>query len=164
MYRLLQIPIFLFSLLFSCRNDTSNEAVSPLAKSPSGYTDTLRLDSAAIVYYRADSTQIASIREVTDSSVFNSMMHEYEYMLRGALQFISTAPETQNIPVTEARASRYLLFRMHKGDSLVDLDQCDVVGMFFFHPEKSPVSVDMANIAAQLPAYFGRTDQREHRP
>ena len=152
--------IFIVSLVllgnFSCR-ETSRKETKPtvVTKPPSGYRDTIFVEKAAVVYYTPDSAQLEKIRAVTDSSVFGSMMHEYEYMLKNALAFISTAPETRNIPVVEAKFRRFILFDMDSGDTCIDLDQRgDPVGMFFFHPSKKPVPVDMANISAELPLYF----------
>ena len=152
---------FLILLLFLVGSTSCNETVkeprepSRTLKPASGFSDTLSVEDASVVYYTPDSNQLQKIRALTDSSIFWSMMHEYEYMLKNALSFIAQAPETRNIEVAEARFARFILFRMHNGDTCIDLDQRgDAVGMFFFHPSKKPVPVDMANISAELPLYF----------
>jgi hypothetical protein len=157
----MNVPVFLIVVVIlvgntSCDNTAPKETDPvPVKKPSSGFMDTLFVEKAAVIYYTPDSIQLEKIRAVTDSSVFGSMMHEYEYMLKNALAFIANAPETRNIGVAEAKSVRFIVFHMNSGDTCIDLDQRgDPVGMFFFHPSRKPVPVDMANISAELPIYF----------
>jgi hypothetical protein len=124
-------------------------------KPPSSYNDTILIDRSCIVYYFPDSMQLEKIRLVTDSAIFNSTMHEFEYLIKNARRAVSESKAVEGIPVREVLKARYLLFRGQGGDSCIDLNtRGDVIGIYLFKPSKWPRAVDLANIDTDLTAYF----------
>ncbi len=125
-------------------------------KPPSGYQDTLAIDSRSAVFYYPDSLQLEKIRNLIDSNVFNAMMHEYFYQMRNARIVINR--DWTGIKVIEAKNIRYLLFeKQNKQIQLIDLDQKgDPYGLFLFDGEKDVTMADMMNIDNELSRYFNK--------
>lgn len=126
-----------------------------IQKPPSSYDDTVLIDRSCIVYYFPDSLQLEKIRLVTDSAIFNSTMHEFEYLIKNARRAVSESKAVEGIPVREVLKGRYLLFRGQSRDSCIDLNtRGDAIGIYLFKPSKWPWAVDLANIDTDLTAYF----------
>ena len=161
MYCRLVIILFFFLLPGIACWDDGEKGASP-TKPASGLTDTLLVKTRGLFFYKPTAAQLSALRAQLDSSRYESLMHDYEFMLKAALAFSSSAPETKGLPVTDASRVRYLYFRMNRGDTLVDLDELgDPVGLFFFDPQKEPRLVDMANISAELPFYFNSASPKQ---
>ena len=123
-------------------------------KPPSTFSDTLKINSPAAVFYTPDSLQLEKIRSVTEAGIFDGSMHEYYYLMRNAHFVIKkTIPQLKIIDVKNAR---YLLFTgADKNTECIDLDsKNDAYGLFVFDRQKPPRLLDMANIESELGFYF----------
>ena len=123
-------------------------------KPSSSFSDTLKINSAAAVFYHPDSLQLEKIKLVTDARIFDGSMHEFEYLMRNAHFVIK-----KNMPqlkIIEAKNVRYLLFiRANKNTDCINLDtKNDAYGLFVFDRKKPPLLSDMANIESELGFYF----------
>ena len=156
---------FLFILLISCsdnprqniaaqnkienKNETKNKPAAT-------FTDTLKINFSAAVFYYPDSLQLEKIRSITDAGVFEGSMHEYENLMRNAHLVIKR--DMPNLKIIEAKKARYILFiRADKKRDCLDLDtKIDPYGLFLFNRQKPGELVDMANIESELGFYFSK--------
>src|SRR5688572_5021139 len=85
------VSYIILLFLLSCRhqsaknevsNDDSKKEHKPTIKPPTIFSDTLKIDSQAAVFYYPDSLQLEKIKARLDTSTFNAIMHEYFYQLR----------------------------------------------------------------------------------
>jgi hypothetical protein len=154
---------FLSILLnFSCSDSTGParhaenkiEVKYPVKKPPSNFSDTIKIDLPAAVFYSPDSLQLEKIKSVTDVRVFDGSMHEYYYLMRNARSVIKKY--FPQLKIIEAKNVRYLLFiGANKERDIIDLDsKNDAYGLFVFDRKKSPQLLDMANIESELGFYF----------
>src|SRR5687767_9333858 len=67
----------------SAHNKIENKAPAK-NKPPSNFSDTLKINSPAAVFYNPDSLQLEKIRLVTEARIFDGSMHEYHYLMRNA--------------------------------------------------------------------------------
>lgn len=138
------------------QNKVENNITSNTNKAPSTFTDTLKINSIAAVFYSPDSLQLIKIKSVTNPRVFEGSMHEYFYLMRNARLVIRRYyPE---LKIIEAKKVRYLLFiKSDNSKDCIDLDtEKDVYGLFIFNSKKAPELVDMANIDTELGFYFSK--------
>lgn len=154
-------------IFFSCSNNhnstssKTNKAdssktknVSPYTKPSSSYNDTLKINTAAAVFYYPDSLQLQKIKQLTDSVMYVGNMHEYFYAVRNAHTVIkNTWPM---LHIIEAKKIRYLLFVKKDGArECIDLNNHnDFYGLFVFDGTQSPLLVDMTNIESQVSFYL----------
>jgi len=159
------IIFFLFaSVVISCTDSkkrSTDQNTSPLKKaSPkqikpaSGFTDTLKINFAAAIFYAPDSAQWQKLKLVNDTMVYSSFEHDCFFQMRNARNVIK-----QNFPgvrLIEVGKARYLLFEIAEGHSRsIDLDSlADPCGIFLFKKEKEPHPADMTNIDTELGFYF----------
>lgn len=158
------VYILLLALYNSCsespggkepiQNKVENNITSNTNKAPSTFTDTLKINSIAAVFYSPDPLQLKKIKSSTDPRVFEGSMHEYFYLMRNAhLVIRKYYPE---LKIIEAKNVRYLLFiKADKSRDCIDLDtEKDAYGLFIFNSKKAPELADMANIDTELGFYF----------
>ncbi len=159
--------IFLAMLLLpACREPVrqkifSSEADSPVLvekhKPASNFQDTLRITSAAAVFYHPDSLQNLAIKAITDSGIYKSTVHEFFYQMRYSRKVLQKY--YPSLAVIEAKNIRYLLFQKKNGDTIcIDLDaNNDASGMYVFDGLQKPQLLDMTNIETELSFYFKKT-------
>jgi hypothetical protein len=156
---------FLLALNFSCsdsfrKNKPGPEKIEihrlPQNKPATNFHDTLRVESIAAVFYSPDSLQLQKIKSLTDTGVFEGVMHEYDYLSRTAHSIIKK--DFRQIHIIEAKNVRYLLFiTADKKQSCIDLDRnYDPYGLYVFNRQKAPQLVDMANTETELGFYFSK--------
>ena len=128
----------------------------PENKPPGSFSDTLKINSAAAVFYSPDSLQLEKIKSVTDTKIFEATIHEYFYLTRNAHFVIKKY--YPHLKIIEGKNVRYLLFiRADKSTDCIDLDtKKDVYGLFIFDRRKPPLLTDMANIETDLGFYFSK--------
>ena len=165
------MKFFLFAFLLtgilnlSC-SDSSRQAgehrkqpenVKPLKnKPPSSYSDTIKINPPAAVFYNPDSLQLEKLKAITDPMIFNSTMHECFYQMRNAR--IVLKQYYPQIKIIEVKNARYLLFeKKGGGQEYYDLNaHNDPCGMIIFDGRKTPSLVDMTNIETELGFYFSK--------
>lgn len=165
--RKMKSPFFIYVLLtvvfFSCSDHRQDNPLPktkiktlPKTKPSSAFSDTLKINTVAAVFYIPDSFQLQKIKLLTDSGAYESIMHEYEYLSRTAHSIIKK--DFLDIPVIEAKNVRYLLFlNSDKTESCIDLDKnYDPYGLYIFNGVKAPQLVDMANTETDLGFYFSK--------
>jgi hypothetical protein len=137
------------------QNKTENKD-PPKTKPPANFSDTLKINSAAAVFYSPDSLQLEKIKSVTDTKIFEATMHEYFYLMRNA-HFVIKKYYPQ-LKIIDATNLRYILFiRTDKSTDCVDLDtKKDAYGLYIFNGQKPPQFTDMANIDTELGFYFSK--------
>jgi hypothetical protein len=137
------------------KNKIENE-VPAKRKPSSSFSDTLKIDSIAAVFYSPDSLQHEKIKLNTNARAIEQSMHEYFYLMRNAHLVIKKY--YPQLKIIEAKDVRYLLFtRTNKNTDCIDLDtKNDAYGLFIFDPKKTPQVVDMANIDTELGFYFSK--------
>jgi hypothetical protein len=159
-------PIFLFCLLFvtgffiSCRgksmhssNENNKTQIHNEQKPGSSFRDSLFVLYPAAVFFEPDSSQLAAIKQVTDSGIFQSTMHEYHYQIQNARQYL--LHQWKEIRIVNAVDVRYLVFRkVNGGVSIMDLDKQDPCGLYVFDRKQNPLLIDMTNIDTQVSDYF----------
>lgn len=137
------------------RSDSANEKIKRvLHKPPSTTQDTLKISTAAAVFYSPDSLQLEKIKEQTDHRIFSGSEHEYFYMMRNARMVIKkTWP---NLKIVECTHDRYILFiKKDSSKEYIDLNKYDDrYGLFIFDGKKSPMPVDAMNIETQASFYL----------
>ena len=158
------ILVCLLGMVSSCSNNsqtrpapaTSSSRTFYQNKPPATVSDTLKINSAAAVFYSPDSLQLQKIRSIADPGVFESKMHEYEYLIKTAQSSLSK--NFPHIEIIEAKNVRYLLFTTRdKKQTCIDLDRnYDPYGLYVFDRQKVPQPVDMANAETGLGFYFSQ--------
>ncbi len=124
-----------------------------LAKPGSHYNDTIWINSNSAVFYSPDSIQLQEIKTVTDSRVFEGIMHECFYQQRNARMVLKT--DYPGIKIIEVNNARFLAFKKESKETVViDLNRHDPCGLFLFDPAQSPKLADMMNIESELGFYF----------
>lgn len=118
------------------------------------FSDTLKINFPAAVFYSPDSLQLEKIKSVTDARIFDGSMHEYFYLMRNA--HIVIRKYYPKLQIIEAKNVRYLLFTgADKKNNCIDLDtKNDAYGLFIFNMKKPPRLTDMADIESELRFYF----------
>lgn len=125
----------------------------PVRKPGASNTDTLKINAPAAVFFQPDSIQLENIRKVTESNVFESTMHEYEYQIRNGHIYLDK--NRPSLKIIDTKNNRFLLFRKKTGSTiLADLNKYDPSGLFLFDGNKDPQLVDMMNIDTDIPVYF----------
>ena len=134
--------------------DKTKQDNPALSKPPSTYQDTLIIEKTAAVFYHPDSLQLAKIKKIVDSLVFDGSMHEYFYQMRNARMVINKS--WPDIKIIETKNVRYLLFKKNNNETkCIDLDaKGDPYGLFLFDRKHDPELADMMNIDNELSRYF----------
>lgn len=125
-------------------------------KPASTFSDTLKINFPAAVFYSPDSLQLEKIKAVTDARIFDGSMHEYFYLMRNAHIVIKNY--YPKLKIIEAKNVRFLLFTgTDKKNNCIDLDtKNDAYGLFIFNMKKPPHLTDMADIESELSFYFSK--------
>jgi len=128
----------------------------PKNKPSSTFSDTLKINSVAAIFYSPDSLQLEKIKSVTDAGVYEGSMHEYFYLMRNA--HFAIKKNMPQLKIIEAKNVRYLLFiNADKSENCIDLDtKNDPYGLFVFDRQKPARLLDMANIDSELGFYFSK--------
>src|SRR5580765_3178485 len=80
----------------------------PKNKPSANFSDTLKINSAAAVFYGPDSLQREKIKSLTDAKIFEANMHEYFSLMKNAHVVIKKY--YPHLKIIEAKNVRYLLF------------------------------------------------------
>ena len=141
--------------IIPAKNKTENKD-PPKTKPPSNFSDTLKIYSAAAVFYSPDSLQLEKIKSVTDGKIFEANMHENFYLMINAHLVIKK--NYPHLKIIEAKNVRYIVFiKADKTEDCIDLDaKKEAYGLYIFNQQTSPQFVDMANVDTQLGFYFSR--------
>lgn len=164
---LMNFQYFSYMLLlifcFSCFDTSSStnpgknnidKKVGVKSKPPGSFSDTIIIDFPAAVFYNPDSIQFEKIKAVTDTMVFESVLHDCFYQVRNSRRVLKQY--YPHIKIIDVKNARYLLFEK-TGSKIeyIDLDtKNDPCGIFIFDGNKSPRFVDMTNIDSELNFYF----------
>ena len=135
-------------------NNNSKKDHKSVTKPPTIFSDTLEINSKAAVFYYPDSLQLKTIKAGLDSSIYNSVIHEYFYQFRYV--HIVLSKYWPGIKIVEAKNVRYLQFV--KGDQtneIIDLNtKNDAYGLYVFDPDKSPAQLELTNAESEIGFYF----------
>lgn len=160
LYFLLHVVLYV-SCSHSPRNHTTDAGKNDYKdtlqrKPPSSFSDTIKINFPAAVFYNPDSLQLEKIRSVTDVRIFDGSMHEYFYLKRNARSVIKEY--IPRLKIIEAKNVRYFLFvRADNSTDCIDLNtKNDAYGLFVFNRKKPPSLLDMANIESELGVYFSK--------
>ena len=77
-------------------------------KPPGSFSDTIKINSPAAVFYSPDSLQLEKIKSFTDAMIFESSMHDYFYQMRNAHFLLKNI--ILNSKSLKRKNVRYLLF------------------------------------------------------
>lgn len=159
------IIFFIATILNECANNESyskKEIAKPITgsqaiqykKPPSGFNDTLVINSVSAVYYTPDSLQLSKIKAITKRELYETDVHNCFYLMRNAQIVLKTY--SPHINFIETSKVRYLLFiKANKSQTCIDLNtKEDVCGIFLFDRKKEPELIDMMNINTALDFYF----------
>lgn len=165
---ILIIPVCIFAfalqLLFSCSGDNKkskkvnnnqpNSTSAWLVKPPSSFSDTLKITTAAVVFYNSDSLQVEKIKLIYKPNIFESVTHENFYQMRNARTVLKKY--WPRLHIIETSKARYLQFlKADKSSTIIDLNTVgDISGIFLFDPKKEPLLIDMMNIDTALGFYY----------
>lgn len=157
--RLLSFSI-LITLAYACSTPAkkNNLPVQEATKTKpvSTFQDTLKISSAAAIFYKPDSLQLKKIKLVTEEKIFEASQHEYFYQQRNAHIFFKKY--WPQLKIVDAENMRYFLFvKKDKRFELIDLDKTnDAYGLYVFDTIKPPLQIDMTNVESQVPGYFSK--------
>ncbi len=155
---------YLFIVISSCNNPTNNQSdtnevkIKSVSKTfnkpPSTFNDTLIVNKPTALFYHPDSLQLARIKALSNSAVFDGTMHDFFYQMRNARMVIK-----KNWPALSIIDSKnYQVILFIKKDStkeFINLDsKNDAYGLFVFNTKKSPLLVDMTNIETEISFYM----------
>ncbi len=157
--------IYLLATLcyFSCTNGSKQKPIINKTeihkdrelKPSSSFSDTVKINSPAAVFFKPDSLQFEKIKAITDSAIFESMEHDCFYQMRYAGIVIKKL--YPKLTIIEIKKARYLLFEYNKSQHIyIDLDKKDPCGIFIFDGHKAPLFVDMTNLESELGFYFDK--------
>ena len=146
--------------LFSCTGHQPEKVSEiksktfPKNKPAATFTDTLKINSAAAVFYEPDSLQRIKIKASMDSGAFASNMHEYENLFNTSRSVIKK--DYSDLQILEARDIKYLLFvTTSKKQYLINLDKVyDPCGLYAFDGKQPPQVIDMSNVETGMHFYF----------
>lgn len=118
------------------------------------FSDTIIIDFPVAVFYNPDSTQLGEIKAITDTMVFQSIIHDCFYQMKNSR--IVLQQNWPNIRIVEISYVRYIIFKQAGGrNEMIDLDaQNDPCGIFIFDGNKKARLADMMNIETELGFYF----------
>lgn len=125
-------------------------------KPASSYSDTIKINSPAAVFYTPDSLQLEKIKAITEPGIFESTMHDCFYQMRNSRVILKQY--YTHVKIIEVKNVRYLLFERQSGKKeYFDLNaQNDPCGIIIFDSRKTPRLVDMTNIESELGFYFSK--------
>src|SRR3954453_18188720 len=99
-------------MLFACGQVAGNSEkkrqgkINHVTKPGSSFEDSLKISTAAAVFFEPDSLQLQKIKSVTEEGVFKGSMHEYRYQTKNAHAFLKT--HWPKLKILDARNVRYL--------------------------------------------------------
>jgi hypothetical protein len=125
-------------------------------KPPGSFSDTITIDFPSAIFYKPDSLQLEKIKAITNTMIFDGMMHDCFYQMKNSRRVLRKY--YPRVRIVEVKNARYLLFKK-TGDQkeCIDLDtKNDPCGIFIFDGYKAPRLVDMTNIGTELGFYFSK--------
>jgi hypothetical protein len=125
-------------------------------KPPATFSDTIKINSQAAVFYTPDSLQLEKIKEISVKNEYETDVHNCFYLMRNARAALKK--NWAQVHIIETSNNRYLLFiKADKKQSLIDLNsKGDMCGIFLFDGEKEPELADMMNIDTAIGFYFSK--------
>lgn len=161
----LSIFLLVIGLTISCNNSPGNHATNAVIsktkdtahqKPPASFSDTITIDVPSAVFYNPDSLQLNKIKGITDTGVFESIVHDCFFQMRNSR--IVLKKYFPGIKIIEVKNARYLLFIKAGGEKeYIDLNtKNDPCGLFIFNRKKAPILVDMTNVETELGFYFSK--------
>jgi len=160
------LPYFLLAIIsLSCSDsppkthpvqNTIEKKTTTKNKPPASFSDTIKIDFPAAVFYNPDSMQLEKIKEITPKNEFESEVHNCFYLMRNAR--IVLKKYWPQIHIIETSRNRHLLFvKSDKTRAFIDLNsKGDMCGIFLFDGKKEPELADMMNIDTALGFYFSK--------
>ena len=161
---LISLFFLVISLQFvSCSNSVrqnkedavNDEYIDTIPSKPAAtFTDTIIIDFPAAVFYNPDSLQLQKIKAITDTMVFQSIIHDCLYQMRNSRNILRQ--NWPKIKIVEISNVRYIVFKPVNGmNECIDLNtKNDPCGIFIFDGHKKARLVDMTNIESELGLYF----------
>jgi hypothetical protein len=153
--------IFSACMLMACsdrtqqvqKNTAAQQSNTTTTKPPAAYNETVEIIYPSAVFYTPDLVQLKYIKAVTDSSVFESIMHDCFYQITNARRVLKQY--YPRIKILEVSKARYLLFKNPRGDQRIDLNEKnDACGLFLYDGRQPARLVDMTNVDTELRFYF----------
>jgi hypothetical protein len=125
-------------------------------KPPCSFSDTIKISVPSAVFFTPDSLQLEKIKAITDSMIFDGIMHDCFYQQRNSRIVLSKY--YPRIKIIEVINVRYLLFEKKGSEKeYIDLNtKNDPCGIFLFDAAKAPKLIDMTNIESELGFYFSK--------
>ncbi|HXD78546.1 MAG TPA: hypothetical protein VN616_12100 [Puia sp.] len=154
------LPLVAGMLLFGCTRDPAvrsgvqGSRPRHVGKPPARARDTVRIGIPAAVFFYPDSLQLATVKALLDTSVYQAIMHDYFYQMRYAGKVVRESwPALSTVSVKD---HRYLLFvKEDSSRKCIDLDKVsDLYGVCLFDGRKDPALADLPNINTALGFYF----------
>ena len=123
-------------------------------KPPGSFSDTVIINTTSAVFYNPDSLQLEKIKAISDTMIFESIIHDCFYQMRNAR--IALKENWPHIRIIEISKARYLLFiKEDNSQQCIDLNtKNDMCGIVVFNRIKDPVLIDIMNINTSLDFYF----------
>ena len=137
--------------------ENSPEASSGVYKKPpSGYNDTLIIDTKSAVFFNSDSLQMEKIKAIRKKDDFETEEHYCIYLMKNAQLLLKK--HWPQIHIIETSMARFLLFiKQDKSKQCIDLNsKGDMCGIFLFDRKKDPAFIDMMNLDTELAFYFSK--------
>lgn len=139
---------------FSCNSELKKSpptTVHEVKHKPGTFSkDTLSFTGPSIVFYGPDKLQLEVIRKQTNPTIFDGIMHEFEFQIRYCKKVLQSAK--LKIPVYDVINIRYLNFQnSNYGNHLLDLNAFDdPYGVFLYNGHDQPQLADMTNFEQAL--------------
>lgn len=157
----LMFNLMMMVSFFSCLNTGKKDqvavskTVNPVKRKPaSSFSDTIRINYPAAVFYSPDTIQLEKIKSVTEPGIFESLNHDCFYQMRYSR--IAITQYWPNIKIVEIKNARFILFISQEGASeIIDLDlKNDPCGVLLYDGHQKSKLADMTNIESELGFYF----------
>ena len=150
--------IFIFIACTSPTNKQNKGDLDPmnnaLKENNTANKDTLIIDFPAAIFFTPDSVQYNKIKGITDSAVFESLMHECVYQMGYSRRTIEQ--HWPKLKMVESKNHRLLLFKS-KNESIQFMDlsgRMDPCGLLVFDGKKMPKLIDMTNLDTEIGYYL----------
>lgn len=154
-----------FCLMVSCSNSTQQNTTDTKKNIPtdsihqkpaSSFSDTVTIGFPAAVFYNPDSLQLLKIKAATDTMIFGSIMHEYEYQMKYSRKVLKK--QYPKIKIISVMNARYIQFNKADGKKeIIDLNNNNnTCGLYLFNVKNVPLPADMMNIESALYFYFSK--------
>ena len=136
------------------KNAGETKKDTTLQKTSGRSKDTLKVDFPAAVFFSPDSFHYNKLKVITDSALFESIMHECVYQMGYSRRTIEQ--HWQKLKILDSKSSQVLLFKS-KDDIIEYIDlptRQDPCGLLVFDGRKKPILVDMTNVDTEIGYYL----------